>query len=96
MKLHAVAVMKRGLIRTVDMDVVAQECHEDELWLALENGKNFRYIAAHELLACLRPEKSKSLPVFHVIIGCDTVSAFVKQMHSFVWHLHYRKFLHTL
>ena len=51
--------------------LVAQELHEvvDELWLAFGTCKNFRYIAAHELVACLGPEKSKSLPVFHAITG---------------------------
>ena len=82
MMLHAAAAMKCGhrkiLIRTVYTDVVvhavwiAQECHEliDELWLAFGTGKNIRYIAAHEILACLGPEKSKSLPVFHASTGC--------------------------
>ena len=97
MMLHAAAAMKCGhrriLIRTVDTDVVvlpvwiAQECHEliDELWLAFGTGKNIRYIAAHELLACLGPEKSKSLPVFHAITGCDTVSAFAGCGKTIAW-----------
>ena len=70
---------------------VAQELHEvvDELWLAFGTGKNFCYIAAHELVACLGPEKSKSLLVFHAITGCDTVSAFVgggKKTAQVVWN----------
>ena len=49
---------------------IAQECHEliDELWLAFGTGENFRYIAAHELLACLGPEKvqvTSSVPCDH-------------------------------
>ena len=42
-------------------------------------------IAAHELLACLGPEKSKSLPVFHAITGCDTVSAFAGRGKKTAW-----------
>ena len=95
--LHAAAAMKCGhrkiLIRTVDTDVVvlavwvAQELHEvvDKLWLAFGTGKNFRYIAAHELVACLGPEKSKSLPVFHAITGCDAVSAFAGRGKKTAW-----------
>ena len=97
MMLHAAAAMECGhrriLIHTVDTDVVvlavwvAQELHEvvDELWLAFGTGKNFRYIAAHELVACLGPEKSKSLPVFHAITGCDTVSAFAGHGKKTAW-----------
>ena len=68
----------RIFIRTMDTDEavltvwVAQELHEiyNELWLvALGKGKNFCYIAAHEFVACLGPEKKKSLPVFHAFTG---------------------------
>ena len=97
MMLHAAAAMKCGhrkiAIRTVDTDVVVlavwvvQECHGliDELWLAFGTGKKFRYIAAHELYASLGPEKSRSLPVFHAITGCDTVSAFAGRGKKTAW-----------
>uniref|UniRef100_UPI00358E27B6 uncharacterized protein n=1 Tax=Myxine glutinosa TaxID=7769 RepID=UPI00358E27B6 len=78
MMLHAAAAMKSGhrrvLIRTVDTDVVvlavwmAQELNEvvDELWLALGTGKNFRYIAAHELSATLgQSQGTANLPCNH-------------------------------
>ncbi len=57
---------------------VVQELHDtvDELWLAFGTGKNFRYIGAHELVAYLGPERSKSLPIFHAITGCNTTSTF--------------------
>uniref|UniRef100_UPI00358F05C7 uncharacterized protein n=1 Tax=Myxine glutinosa TaxID=7769 RepID=UPI00358F05C7 len=97
MMLHAAAAMKSGhhrvLIRTVDTDVVvlavwmAQELNEvvDELWLALGTGKNFRYIAAHELSATLGPDKAKALPIFHAITGCDTVSSFAGRGKKTAW-----------
>ena len=47
----------------------------DKLWLALAKGKNFSYIAANELVACLGPE---TLPVFYEFIGCNTLSAFYR------------------
>ena len=74
----------RILIRTVDTDVVvlavmvAQTLPaEDEVWLAFGTGKSFRYLAAHQIAACLGPEKSSALPMFHALTGCDTVSSFV-------------------
>lgn len=97
MMLHAAAAMKCGhrnlVIRTVDTDVVVlavwvvQELHEsvDELWIAFGTGKNFRYIAAHELMSCLGPDKSKSLPIFHAVTGCDTVSAFAGRGEKTAW-----------
>ena len=97
MMLHAAAAMKSGhrrvLIRTVDTDVLvlavwmAQELNEvvDELWLAFGTGKNFRYIAAHELSATLGPDKAKALPIFHAITGCDTVSSFAGRGKKTAW-----------
>ena len=71
------------LIRTVDTDVVVlavfaitQLPAGCELWLAFGTGKSFRYLAAHQIPACLRPEMSCALPMFHALTGCDTVSSF--------------------
>ena len=97
MMVHAADAVKSGhrriLIRTVDTDVVvlavwmAQELHEavDELWLAIGTGKSFRYIAAHKLAVSLGPDKSKALPVFHAITGCDTVSSFAGRGKITAW-----------
>ncbi|KAG7164269.1 hypothetical protein Hamer_G003415, partial [Homarus americanus] len=69
------------LIRTVDTDFVVlavsvvQGMHQDELWLAFDTGKSFRYLGAHEMTACLGPEKARALPAFHALTGCDTVSS---------------------
>ena len=72
------------MIRTVDTDVVVLAVsvvkdlgQETELWLAFGTGKNFRYIAAHEIAVGLGPQKAKALPMFHSLTGCDTVSSFV-------------------
>ena len=72
------------LIQTVDTDVVVlavsvthslgSEC---ELWLAFGTGKYFCYLSAHKITNALGPEKSRALPMFHALIGCDTVSSFV-------------------
>lgn len=82
----------RILIRTVDTDVVvlavmvAQTLPaEDEVWLAFGTGKSFRYLAAHQIAACLGPEKSSALPMFHTLTGCDTVSYFVGHGKKTAW-----------
>ncbi|KAG7158128.1 hypothetical protein Hamer_G001019, partial [Homarus americanus] len=87
MMVHAADALECGhrrvLIRHVDTDVVilaitlANERSEvlDELWLTFGIGKNRRYKAAHQTAKALGPEKSRALPVFHAIAGCDTVSA---------------------
>ena len=96
MLLHVAHAARNGhhkiMIQTVDTDVVvlavtvAQTLQpEDELWLAFGNGKNFRYLAAHEIAAGLGPEKARALPVFHALTGCDTVSSFVDHGKKTAW-----------
>ena len=93
--LHATNAAKAGYkniaIRTVDTDVLViaisiwQEMECDELWLAFGTGKHFRYIAVHELTNSLGPEKSKALPVFHSLTGCDTTSSFCGKGKKTAW-----------
>ena len=96
MLLHVAHAAKNGhhkmMIQTVDTDVVvlavavAQTLQpEDELWLAFGTGKNFRYLAAHEIAAGLGPEKARTLPMFHALTGCDTVSSFVGHGKKTAW-----------
>ena len=88
MMLHVAHAAQHGhhqiQVRTVDTDVVVLAAMvvqklpaEDELWVAFGTGKNYRYIAAHEIASALGPEKTCALPMFHAITGYDTVSAFV-------------------
>ena len=89
MILHVADVIQEGymkmLLRTVDTDVVVlavaataklSTISDLELWVAFGTGKHFRYIPIHEIVACLGPERSEALPLFHAYTGCDTVSAF--------------------
>ena len=46
------------------------------LWIAFGTGKNFIYIAIHEIAMALGPEKVKALPLFHALSGSDTTSFF--------------------
>lgn len=83
------AVEKLGstkvLIRTVDTDVVViaiavfQKLTISELWIAFGVGKNLRFLSS------LGPEKSKALPIFHAITGCDTVSSFSGKGKKTAW-----------
>lgn len=86
MLLHVEDAVRQGYrkvsIRTVDTDVVvlavtaAGRLDIDELWVAFGTGKNFRFLAAHEMAVALGPNKCRGLPFFHALTGCDTVSSF--------------------
>ena len=58
---------------------------EDELCLAFGTGKFFWYLAAHEITAELGPKKSRALPMFHAVTGCDTVSSFAGRGKKTAW-----------
>ena len=80
MLLHAEDAVRQGYskvsIRTVDTDVVvlavtaAGRLDIDELWVAFGTGKNFRFLAAHEMAVALGPNKCLGLPFFHALTGC--------------------------
>ena len=92
--LHAEHAAKLGLrkvlIRTVDTDVVLSislldRMNAHELWIAFRIGKNFRYLAVHDIRAALGPDKSAALPFFHALTGCDTVSCFAGHGKKTAW-----------
>ena len=83
------------LNRTVNTDVVVlavsvphslgSEC---ELWLAFGTGKYFYYLSTHKISNVFGPEKSRALPMFHALTGCDTVSNFVGKKTAWnTWNL---------
>ena len=80
------------LIRTVDTGVVVLAVYAInhlpagcELWLTFGTGKSFRYLAAHQIAASLRPEMSHVLPIVHALTGCDTVSSFPGHRKKTAW-----------
>ncbi|KAJ8397883.1 hypothetical protein AAFF_G00435720 [Aldrovandia affinis] len=93
--LHVQDAVRQGYtkvsIRTVDTDVVilavaaAGRLDIDELWVAFATGKNFRYLAAHEMAVALGPNKCQWLPFFHAFTGCDTVSCFSGRGKKTAW-----------
>ena len=81
------------MIRTVDTDVLVlavaavQQLPIEELWLAFDSGKTFRYIPAHDIAHGLGPEKCIALPFLHAFSGCDTVSCFAGHGKKSVWEI---------
>lgn len=85
---------KKILLRTVDTDVVVlavaaaaklSTISDLELWVAFGTGKHFRYIPVHEIAACIGPQRSEALPLFHAYTGCDTVSSFAGRGKKTAW-----------
>ena len=55
------------------VSVVQELQPEDELWLAFETGRSFRYLAAHDIAAGLGREKARALPMYltvHIVLHC--------------------------
>ena len=48
----------------------------EELWVAFESGKNFRFTPSHTIPRLLSPKEVAALPSFHALTGCDITSAF--------------------
>lgn len=85
--MHACHAAQNGhqkiMTQTVDTDVVVlavsvvRSLGDTELWVAFGTRKNFRHIAANKIAQSLGPEKTRALPMFHALTGCDSVSSFV-------------------
>ena len=83
--------MRKVAIRTVDTDVVVlavasfNNINPDELWIALDTGSSFRYIAVHQMAAAMNPRAT--LPIFNALTGCDTVSSFAGRRKKTAWEI---------
>lgn len=73
---------RRVKIRSNDTDVVVlavsvvNSLPLDELWVTYGSGMNVRNIPVHVVATSLGQDKASSLPMFHALTGCDTVSFF--------------------
>ena len=81
---------KNIVIRTVDSDVVvlgvyAARVLDIHLWIAFGTGKSFRYLAAHKISNALGEGRTKALPFFHALTGCDTASFFFMHGKKSAW-----------
>ena len=87
--------MKVIKVRTVDTDVVtiligayfnlAMTQPQVDIWVAFGMGKNFRFYSINDICSSLGEAKSRALPVFHALTGCDTVSAFKGKGKKSTW-----------
>lgn len=92
---HALDASSRGhrwiKIRSNDTDVVvlagsvASALPADEVWITFGTGKNFHNIPAHTIATSLGPDKASTLPMFHALTGCDTVSFFARRGKKTAW-----------
>jgi hypothetical protein len=97
---HVVHAIRIGqattvMVRTVDTDVIVilvGKLHylravkpDIELWVAFGMGRDFRFISVNSISDDLGEARSKSLPVFHALSGCDTTSAFFGRSKASAW-----------
>ena len=79
------------ILRTVDTDVVVLaianfSCLQiSRLWIAFGVGKQYRYIARHDIVRALGEEKYQELHVFHAFTVCDQTSGFLGRGKSTAW-----------
>ena len=93
--LHVADAVLKGHTRigicTVDTDVLVlavasfNKIKPDELWVIIGTGSNLRCIAVHGLVATMDPRCCSSLPIFHALTRCDTVSAFSGRGKKTAW-----------
>jgi hypothetical protein len=95
--LHAIQVeqAKSVLVRTVDTDVVVilvgtfynlkSIVPDLDLWVAFGMGRHFSYININTICVILGEARSRSLPVFHALTGCDTTSSFYGKGKKSAW-----------
>ena len=57
------------------------------LWMEFGKESDLRYIPSHKLkiAASLGPSKSRAVPLFHALTGCDTGSAFKHRGKKTAW-----------
>jgi hypothetical protein len=92
---HALHTYNKVIVRLVDTDVLVilvgkfvDLCDlnpESDVWVAFGTGRNFRYFSVNAISASLGFSRSHSLPVFHVLTGCDTTSAFFGKSKKTAW-----------
>ena len=97
--IHVLHALQSGctsvLIRTVDTDVVVilvgkfdrliAERSDADIWIAFGMGKHFHFISGNRVCVSLGEIRSRCLPVFHALSGCDTTSAFVGKGKQSAW-----------
>ena len=77
---------------TVDTDVViilaGELCQTQplaDIWIAFGMSKKYRFYSINAICASLGEQRSRALPVFHTLTGCDTTSAFKGKGKKSAW-----------
>ena len=79
------------MIRTADTDVVVLAVAAvatlslEELWVSYGTGKGHKVLPAHLFAKALGSSKSRCLPLFHALTGCDTTSFFAGHGKRTAW-----------
>ena len=93
---HCLAtVHKQIMVTTTDSDVVLLAIFAaaalnplyklEKLWVEFIVGKKRCYILAYELASMMGAEKTRAMPIFHAITGCDTTSEFKGKKKNTAW-----------
>ena len=94
--LHALEQgVKRIEVRTVDTDVIVilvgafvaltRAQRLADIWIAFGMGKDYRFYSINAIFTTLGDSRSRALPVFHALTGCDTTSAFRGKGRKLAW-----------
>ena len=82
---------KSIVIRTADTDVfvlavaAVAALSLEELWVSYGTGKSHKVLPAHVFAKVLGSSKSRCLPFFHALKGCDTTSCFAGHGKRTAW-----------
>ena len=99
MVIHILHALEQGLkkiqVCTVDTDVIViliRALFEltitqpfADIWIAFGIGKDLRFYSINVICATLGEPRSRALPVFHALTGCDTTSAFKGKGKKSAW-----------
>ena len=56
-----------------------------DIWIAFRMGKDFRFYSLNAFCSALGDLRSRALPVFHALTGCDTSSTFRGNGNKSAW-----------
>lgn len=96
---HMTDALKNGavniMVRTVDTDVIViiigqfhdiLDAYPDtQIWVVFGSGKHIRNFHINTMSQHLGRDKSRALPPFHALTGCDTTSAFFGKGKTTAW-----------
>ena len=83
--LHVADAVNGGSRKVLIVLAIAsfEKINPDELWVAFGRVK---YIPVHQLVNTIHPQMCSTLPFFHALSGCDTVSSFSGRGKKTAWH----------